>query len=143
MDDDLHSTVASRLRGVAQRYTRARRALVDVLASARRPLTAGEITAADRLAPMSTTYRNLAVLTQAGVLRRVDGVDYSRFELAEDLTEHHHHLVCLSCGHVDDFTLTASAEDSISKALQTVGASTGYRIEAHRLDALGRCRRCQ
>ena len=143
MDDNLHTTVAGRLRRAGQRYTAARRSLVDVLATTPRPLTATEISDADRLAPISTTYRNLAVLTQAGVLHRLNGADYSRFELAEDLTEHHHHLVCLTCGRVDDFTLPATAESSIMAALQSAGTSSGFAIEEHRLDALGRCPLCQ
>ena len=50
-------------------------------------------------------YRNLVVLEQAGVVRRVTSTDdFARYELAEDLTEHHHHLICSSCGTVDDFT---------------------------------------
>jgi Fe2+ or Zn2+ uptake regulation protein len=143
VDNDLHATVAGRLRRAGQRYTSARRSLVDLLAATRRPLTAGEISDADRLAPISTTYRNLAVLTQAGVLHRFNGADYSRFELAEDLTEHHHHLVCVACGHVDDFTLSTAAETSIMRALQTAGTSCGFTIEGHRLDALGHCTNCQ
>jgi Fe2+ or Zn2+ uptake regulation protein len=143
MDDDLHTTVAGRLRRAGQRYTSARRALIDVLVGSRRPLTAAEIGAADRMAPVSTTYRNLATLTQAGVLHRFSEGDCARFELAQDLTEHHHHLVCLNCGQVEDFTLPAAAEAAVTLELQRAAVSSGYRIEGHRLDAHGLCFRCQ
>jgi Fe2+ or Zn2+ uptake regulation protein len=143
VDGDLHTTVARRLRRAGQRYTSARRALIDVLVGSQRPLTAAEIGQADRLAPVSTTYRNLATLTQAGVLHRFTEGDCARFELAQDLTEHHHHLVCLSCGHVDDFILPEAAETAVTMALQVAANSGGFRVEGHRLDAHGVCPRCQ
>jgi len=106
-------------------------------------LTAAEISVADRMAPVSTTYRNLAMLTQAGVVHRFSEGDCARFELAQDLTEHHHHLVCLSCGQVDDFTLPDAAEMAVTAALQLAASSCGYHLEGHRLDAHGLCASCQ
>jgi Fe2+ or Zn2+ uptake regulation protein len=143
MDTDVHVTVASRLRRAGQRYTGARRALVDTLGTARRPLTVAEVLGSSPLSPVSTIYRNLAVLTQAGVLHRFPGADSARFELAEDLTEHHHHLVCTTCGQVEDCTLTAATERAVTAALQGAATTSGFAIESHRLDALGRCANCR
>jgi len=40
---------------------------------------------------------------EIGVVRRVAGADdHGRFELAEELSGHHHHLVCARCGKVED-----------------------------------------
>jgi Ferric uptake regulator family len=64
--------------------------------------------------PQSTTYRNLSVLEQAGVVHRVRGADeFARFELTEELGGHHHHLVCVNCGAVEDFTPPTRFERSI------------------------------
>ena len=142
VSDDLHAAVAGMLRRAGQRYTVARRSLVDVLAGAGRPLTAADVVAADRLTPLSTTYRNLAVLTQAGVLHRFANADCARFELAEHLSEHHHHLMCLDCGQVFDVTLPARTERLITEALNVAATQTGFTPESHRLDALGRCKTC-
>lgn len=126
-----------------QRYTSGRRALVDVLADARRPLTIADVLAEQRLTAQSSVYRNLAVLEQAGVVRRVQaGDEYSRFELAEDLTEHHHHLVCDVCGSVTDFTLPHPVERAVSEAAAEVQSATGFHAHTHRLDLIGRCGRC-
>ena len=47
--------------------------------------------------PHSSAYRHLADLQIAGLVRRVAANDeFARFELAEDLTEHHHHLHCVA-----------------------------------------------
>ena len=143
MANDLHETANGRLRNVRQRYTRGRRSLVDVLASAGRPLSIPEILDTDRSIPQSSVYRNLTVLEQAGVVRKVQGGDdFSRFELAEDLTRHHHHLVCVSCGSVDDYTVPAQFERRMAVTLDQVAAATGFQAQFHRLDLIGVCARC-
>jgi Fe2+ or Zn2+ uptake regulation protein len=140
---DAHATVAARLRAVGQRYTPARRALVDALADTERPLTIPDLLAANRSLAMSSTYRNLAVLERAGAVRRIVTTDeHARFELAEDLTEHHHHLVCERCGRVEDFTVSRRLERSLETALARAVEGTGFRPDHHRLDLVGTCGRC-
>ncbi len=143
MAEDLYTMVAARLRRAGQRFTSGRRTLVDSLRGAGRPVTAAElVTAHDRLS-QSTTYRNLAVLEQAGVVHRVMGSDeFARFELAEEFTGHHHHLVCVSCGAVEDFEAPRRLEKGLAEAITHLASGTGFRAEAHRLDLLGTCARC-
>jgi Fe2+ or Zn2+ uptake regulation protein len=88
-------------------------------------------------------YRNLAVLEQAGVVRRVitEG-EFARFELAEDLTQHHHHLICSSCGRVEDVTVPRSFESSMDRTLDRLARKTGFATVSHRLDLIGTCRAC-
>lgn len=143
MADDLHAAVAAHLRRVDQRYTAGRRVLVEGLVEAARPVTIGELLAGRPELPQSTAYRNLAVLEQAGVVRRVVTDEYSRFELAEELTgTHHHHLVCLSCGAVEDFEPPARVEQSLADAIGGLATRTNFRAETHRLDLLGTCGSC-
>lgn len=143
MATDLHTTVTSLLRVVDQRYTRGRRGLVNLLAGAGRPLSIPEILSQDTTVPQSSVYRNLAVLEQAGVVHKVMATDeFSRFELTEELTRHHHHLVCVSCGTVDDYTVSPGLEKTMARTIDEVTAETGFQIEAHRIDLLGRCARC-
>src|SRR5262245_2604312 len=115
--EDLHITVAARLREDGQRYTAGRRSLVDALAAATQPLTIAEITAAAGM-PQSSAYRNLGVLERAAVVHRlVTDEEFARYELAQDLTHHHHHLVCTSCGSVVDVTIPADVESAVERAL--------------------------
>jgi Fe2+ or Zn2+ uptake regulation protein len=144
MSDELHDLVEDRLRRVDQRYTNGRRALVDVLAAADGPVSIGDI--ADRLPdlPRSSAYRHLVDLQTAGVIRRVAANDeYARFELAEDLTEHHHHLLCTNCGTVSDITPTASFERTIARQLDFLAQAQGFEPHSHRVDVLGLCALCQ
>ena len=140
---DVHDTASRRLRAAGQRYTSGRRAAVDVLARATAPLTIPEVVAGGRRIPQSSAYRSLAVLEQAGVVRRIlTSGDFARFELAEDLTQHHHHLICSSCGGVEDFTAPPALERSLRRAVRDVEGATGFAAAHHRLDLVGTCTTC-
>ncbi|WP_426570691.1 Fur family transcriptional regulator [Aquihabitans sp. McL0605] len=143
MADDLHPAIASRLDDDGQRYTSGRRKLVEVLEGAGRPLTAAEVLVEGDLA-QSSAYRNLAVLESCGIVNRVAGSDeFARFELAEDLTDHHHHhLICTSCGAVADFTAPDGLERSLDELMAEVARTAGFQADHHRLDLFGRCARC-
>ena len=144
MTDTLHSSVARRLEGVDQRYTAGRRELVEVLASAGRPLSIPEIREGRRELPQSSIYRNLAALEAAGAVHRVTGSDeFARYELAEELTgHHHHHLVCVRCRTITDFEVPDRYERTLARAFGEVADSTGFRPASHRLDLFGLCADC-
>jgi Fur family transcriptional regulator, ferric uptake regulator len=136
-------TAGRRLRTAGHRYTAGRRALVDVLATAEQPLAIHEIVRENRRLPQSSVYRNLSLLQQSRVVRRVVTHDeFSRYELAEDLSHHHHHLVCSSCGSVEDFTTSPQVERTMRKAMAQVAGETGFSPAGHRLDLVGLCRAC-
>ena len=140
---DLHTIVGARLRAAGQRYTSKRRALVEILERARQPVSIPDILRSRRGLAQSSVYRNLAALEQAHVLRRVvTGEDFARFELSEDLTEHHHHLVCSNCGTVQDVTIPQRLERSMERALDEVAERTGFTAVSHRLDLIGTCKAC-
>ena len=143
MAPDLHLTVASRLRGLGQRYTANRRSLVEILDDTGQPLAIPEILSGRSKLAQSSAYRNLAVLERAGVIRRVvTNEEFARFELAEDLTEHHHHLVCSNCGTVEDVMIPPRLERSMERALADVASGIGFAAISHRLDLIGTCRSC-
>jgi Fur family transcriptional regulator, ferric uptake regulator len=144
MTTELHLIAAARLQADDQRYTSNRRQLIEVLAAAGQPVTIPEILAQQRGLAQSSVYRNLSVLERAGVVARIVTSDeWARYELAEDLTDHHHHhLICSSCGTVSDFTLSAKVEQSIDAAFVRVAKRSGFRLEHHRLDLVGLCGGC-
>jgi len=142
-DTELHAKVAERLRAVAQRYTPVRRAVVEVLAAAGRPVPISELLHAGPGLAQSSVYRSLTVLEDAGVVHRMLGPDgLARHELAEALTEHHHHLVCMSCGTVEDLPASLRLERTVARAVAQAVAATGFRPQTHRLDLVGVCARC-
>jgi Fe2+ or Zn2+ uptake regulation protein len=143
-DDELHEVVEYRLRRADQRYTNGRRAIIDVLLAAGDPVSIGDIAGRLPDLPRSSAYRHLLDLQTAGVVRRVAANDeFARFELAEDLTEHHHHLLCVNCGKVIDVTPTADFERSVAKTVDQLAAAAGFLPHSHRLDILGLCADCR
>jgi len=140
---ELDREVGARVHASGQRYTANRQAVVRILADADRPLTTAEVVSAGDGLAQSSVYRNLSVLEAAGVVLRIAGGDeFTRFELAEDLAGHHHHLICLQCGAVADFTVPADVETALEAALARVARSQGFSAEHHRLDLVGRCAAC-
>jgi Fe2+ or Zn2+ uptake regulation protein len=141
--EDVREAVATRLRSVGQRLTTNREALLDTLSAAPRPLTIPEILARREGLAQSSVYRNLVVLEEAGIVHRVVGADeFARWELAEDLTGHHHHLICASCGRVEDVPASAGLERSVAAAAAAITRTTGFHTQRHRVDLVGVCRRC-
>jgi Fe2+ or Zn2+ uptake regulation protein len=143
MTVDVDAVIEARLRAAGQRYTDGRRQLVVRLRAAGQPLTIPELLDTAPRLPQSSAYRNLAVLEQAGVVHRiVANGDFACFELAEDLTEHHHHLICARCGSVEDFTAPPSLERSLGETASDIAAETGFTPDRHRLDLIGTCAAC-
>ena len=126
-----------------QRYTDGRRRLVDALVGAGGPITLPALLTTDPSLSQSSAYRNLALMEEAGVVRRlVHGTEHAHYELAEDLTEHHHHLICSECGDVADYVVAPSVERRIEQAVEAIADETGFRIEGHRFDLIGHCQVC-
>jgi Fe2+ or Zn2+ uptake regulation protein len=141
---DLHRAAAGRLAEHDQQYTRNRRTLVDVLGRVSGPVTLPELLALDGSLAQSSAYRNLSVLIDAGVVRRLQhGGDHARYELAEHLTEHHHHLICEVCGTVVDVTLPPRLESSLDRAFDQVAAASGFAPSHHAIDVYGVCAPCR
>ena len=144
MNETLHGLVEQRLRRISQRYTSGRRAVVELLAEAGHPVSIEDIAERAPRLPRSSAYRHLVDLQQAGVVRRVSANDeYYRFELAEDITEHHHHLLCTICGKVIDVTPTPAFEQAMARYLDKLATVNGFVSLDHRLDVLGACSDCQ
>lgn len=140
---DIDEEISALLGAVDQRYTSGRRRLVAALQQGDGPLTINQIAEADTTLPQSSIYRNLTLLEDAGAVTRiVTNDDYARFELAEALTEHHHHLICTNCGEVVDFELDSRTERTLDRALEQAAAAAGFTTSNHRLDLLGTCSNC-
>ncbi len=143
VDLDIDEEISTMLKSADQRYTTGRKRVTAVLATAPGPLTMSQILAADTALSQSSVYRNLTVLEEVGAVTRiVTGDDFSRYELAEHLTAHHHHLICNDCGDVIDFELDDKTESALDNSLHRAAASEGFVVANHRLDLFGTCGEC-
>jgi Fe2+ or Zn2+ uptake regulation protein len=140
---EIHDLIRRRLSEHGHRYTRGRRSVVATIQLANGPRTAAEIAsecASD--IPLSSLYRTLGILDGTQVLRRhydADGI--ARYELAEWLTDHHH-VVCVSCGRIDDIALGESQEAIMHDLAAILGQETGFRVLDHVLEVEGVCGAC-
>jgi Fur family transcriptional regulator, stress-responsive regulator len=100
----------------------------DDIASAVR----GEIGAISRQA----VYNALAVLTDKGVLRRIQPAGSSaRFE--DRVGDNHHHLICRACGRMVDVDCAVGDTPCL-----TAADDSGYEIDEAEVIYWGRCREC-
>ncbi|MFZ4516367.1 MAG: Fur family transcriptional regulator [Acidimicrobiia bacterium] len=139
---DLEARTRQRLAETSQRVTTGRLRLVRAIAHIGRPATIVELRASDPSIPLSSAYRNLQVLEDAGLVHRVITDDAPRWELAEDFTGHHHHLICDRCGSVTDVPLP-ELERAVHDALTSARVEHGFVTHAHRVDLIGWCATCQ
>ncbi len=136
--------IAKRLGDRDVRYTRGRRAVVAALAAHDGPRSAAELHAElGNAVPLSSLYRTLAVLEDAGVVVPHFGAkNLTRYELAEWLTGHHHHLVCIDCGAVDDVDVPSTYEAEVRRLVEGIGSLASFRPTGHVLEIEGKCARC-
>jgi Fur family transcriptional regulator, ferric uptake regulator len=117
------------------RLTPQRRAVLAAIETSDGPFTAIELLERARRAHprlgLATTYRTLELLRRTGSLHALSGAAYIRCS-----PEHHHHLVCLSCGSVEDTELCATPSQ------QALTRRHGFRAESHELEIYGTCRNC-
>jgi Fur family ferric uptake transcriptional regulator len=87
---------------------------------------------------LTTVYRHLQALSDAGevdALRTAEGETVYRLCAGE---EHHHHLVCRSCGATVE--VSGPAVEAWAAA---VAAEHGYTDVSHTLEVFGTCRTCR
>lgn len=142
---NLDLEVQTRLRERDIRYTSGRRAVVNVLANSDGPKSAAEL--AEELGPrvpVSSLYRSLAVLEDAGVVApHFAAKGLTRYELAEWLAGHHHHVVCAECGTVEDIQIPSEYEDQVRAIVSDIASLVSFEPSNHMLEIEGRCSRCR
>ena len=141
---EIHTETQLRLGQAQQRYTPLRRKIVDALIASGHPLTIQDVRDTTMDLAQSSVYRNLVVLEESGVVVKVVTTGaIGRYELSEDLTGHHHHLMCSRCGAVRDVVVPESLELDIDRVLSKLARSEGFALDHHRLDVIGRCANCR
>ncbi|HGX92258.1 MAG TPA: ferric iron uptake transcriptional regulator [Candidatus Tenderia sp.] len=86
---------------------------------------------------LATVYRVLTQFEAAGLVARhhFEG-GQSVFEL--DQGEHHDHILCVSCGRVDEFV-----DEVIEERQREIAERAGYEITDHSLYIYGICSACR
>lgn len=123
-----------------QNLTTPRKLVLDIVSTSHDHPTAADII--DRLKDQgktvayATVYNSLRYLTEQGYIRelKLEG-DASRYD---SRIEDHQHIVCISCGRVDE-VMTKSPKDWI----QSIESETGYSIMEEQFLFKGVCATCK
>lgn len=121
----------------------ARRAVIDLLAAQDCCLSAQQIfdllRASGRGVGIASIYRVLELLTSEGFVHRIDlGSGVARYEPVRSGGDHHHHLVCESCGKVEAFE-----DPALERAIHRLQEDSGYVVAAHDVLLRGACGDCR
>jgi len=117
------------------RMTFPRRELAALLARWTGSFTAEEIIARMPTLGRASIYRTLRLLVDIGILCKTKLPDGSPLYSLDGM-RHHHHLVCVSCGRIDEFH-----NPSVERMLRAMANQFG-EIVGHRLDLYHRCQGC-
>jgi Fur family ferric uptake transcriptional regulator len=132
---------AAIIRGAGYRLTRAREAVLEVLAQAEGSLDAAAIYEQGRRVHPTlgkvSVYRTLDLLEDLNLVRQVHGEDgchtYARADRPQG-----HYLVCQRCGQVTEFPCMG-----LDEWLETIGRRSGFEIRKHLVQLEGICRLCR
>ncbi|MCD6254133.1 MAG: transcriptional repressor [Thermotogae bacterium] len=86
----------------------------------------------------ATVYRTLELLTNMGMLRRLElNEGVYRYELAES-TSNHHHAICTSCGTIVNIDL-----EDLESLTQRAAEAVGFTMTNYSVIIYGICPSCQ
>ncbi len=88
---------------------------------------------------LASIYRALDLLDRLALVRRLDvGEGVARYEPAHPSGEHHHHIVCDSCGTVEAFE-----DDALERAIARLSQRVDFSVAAHDVTLHGECPACR
>ena len=89
---------------------------------------------------LATVYRSLELFTSLELLKKLDfGDGRSRYELTDPQPRHsHHHLICLGCGKVVEFSY-----DFPPEMREEIQKHDGFQAVDSQLKVYGYCSECQ
>ncbi len=140
--DRLRARLQSYMAKKGLRSTAQRRLIVDTFFEGASHMTIEdlltEVRARDRGIGYATVYRTLKLLAECGVAsERRFGDGLSRYELADDASAHHDHLICVSCGIIIEFE-----EPAIEALQEDIARRYGFAVTSHKHEMYGTCPDC-
>ena len=87
---------------------------------------------------LASIYRALELLERLGLIKRFDvGEGVARYEPAHPSGEHHHHVVCDTCGKVEPFE-----DGALERAIHRLSEKVSFEVAAHDVTLHGECPAC-
>jgi Fur family ferric uptake transcriptional regulator len=141
--DKLRARLQTYMAKKGLRSTSQRRLIIDTFFEGAPHMTIedllAEVRTRDKGIGYATVYRTLKLLAECGVAsERRFGDGLSRYELADEATTHHDHLICVSCGKIIEFE-----EPRIEELQDEIAERYGFEISSHKHEMYGTCSDCR
>ena len=138
------------MRGICSRWTMPRNAILSFLQRTNDHVSAKDVfQELQRTFPglgLTTVYRTLDLLNRAGIVAKVNTGDGS-YKYESSLggeKRHHHHLICTSCGKIQDYRdFEAEELELVRKTESILTRKFGFVISGHNIEFLGTCAACR
>lgn len=141
MNKSYYDDIINQLKDQGFRLTKVRKAIIEILDNAQKPLSAGDIIALlgeSGLEPHRTSiYRELNFMLDQRIVNRLTfGERQDRFELLA--MEHHHHAICQNCGDVEDIACGEGI-----RQIEEMLNKQQFKVSSHLIEFFGLCKSCQ
>ena len=131
----------STVSGKKRRRSSSRESILECLSGSLKPTSVFEII--ERLRKEGKRYNKTTIYREIETLKRMGNVkeiffrnNTSLYELSGD---HHHHLVCVSCGDIREVRIN----ESLDKEERRMARREHFAIIEHSLEFFGTCERCR
>ena len=142
MSNEQATAVLRRLDADGHRRTISRATVIAAALRRKQPFTAQEIVRelARRGIGRATVFRTLDLLVSLDVLSRIHGVDHGTrcIRYTACAPSHHHHLVCRSCGRVEEIRASG-----LEQRIEALARARGFEPLGHGLEVQGLCATCR
>ena len=84
----------------------------------------------------ATLYRNLGQLSDAGIIKKIEGLDIPAH--FDHNTHLHYHFICEKCGKI--FDVSSNVAESVVRKTEF---ETGFKVTSHEIVFKGLCKDCK
>lgn len=121
--------------------TPARLAIMQLLEQTDKPIDIASITEFlkknEIKADQATVFRIINMFTERGLTKQIQ-LQEGKFRYELSNKEDHHHLVCMSCGDIQDIS-----DCNISALEKEIAKKKQFKVTSHSLEFFGMCANCQ
>ncbi len=87
---------------------------------------------------LATVYRTLELFCELNILSQLNFEDSTSYYELEAKDQHHHHLICLSCNKIIEFS-----DEMLENFMKSIEGQYGFEVTEHKIKYLGYCSECR
>lgn len=120
------------------RVTASRVSILRIFKKATTPLSPVDIAKTNPTIDKVSIYRTIEVFEKIGLITSIAHGWKRRYELAAPFRPHHHHLLCNSCGTIEEIQ-----SDKLEKMVRSIADEQGFKVTGHTFEISGLCSKCK